>query len=121
MSAKLDIEIDPTALGIFEIQLENTDNAVQQLAAGVDFAKTILNSLDPNSEEFAALSQNINIAEAALKEFENEVVKTKEQIQNLLASFVCTCSVSASCVSSVCWSFWICSFVFTGFVFSSFL
>ena len=79
MSTKLDIEIDPTALGIFEKQLENTDNAVQQLAAGVDFAKTILNSLDPNSEEFAALSQNINIAEAALKEFENEVVKTTDK------------------------------------------
>ena len=45
----------------------------------MDFAKTILNSLDPNSEEFAALSQNIDVAEVALKEFENEVVKTTDK------------------------------------------
>ena len=85
MSAKLDIEIDATALGIFEKQLENTDNAVQQLAAGVDFAKSILNSLDPNSEEFAALSQNINIAEAAITEFGEQTQNTVNKNKSLKA------------------------------------
>ena len=85
MSTKLDIEIDPTALGIFEKQLENTDNAVQQLVAGVDFAKTILNSLDPNSEEFAGLSQNIDVAEAAITEFAEQIQNTANKNKSLKA------------------------------------
>ena len=73
INAKVGIDIDDAALDQFEKQLQSADNAVGQLAASVDFAKTILNSLDPNSEEFQQLSQNIDVAEAAITEFSNQV------------------------------------------------
>lgn len=76
INGKVDIEIDDAALAKFEQQLQNTDNAVQQLAAGVEFAKSVLSQLDPNSEEFQTLSANIEVADAAITEFGDQMQAT---------------------------------------------
>lgn len=68
---KVSFNIDASKLAEFEKILENGISDIKELNPVLDFAKQKLKELDPNSEEFAALSQQIEIADTFLKELGN--------------------------------------------------
>ena len=81
LTAKVDVDINPAKLAIFEKQLQGAKNEVQELEIAMNIAKEVMASLDPNSEEFQQLAEAITYTETALGEFANnvDVVTTKQK------------------------------------------
>lgn len=81
----IEIDIDDSKLKIFEKQLEGAKNEVDELRVAVDFAKDVLNTLDPNSAEFQQLAEGVTYVETALNEFGTEVDQTVGKNKTLKA------------------------------------
>ena len=79
LSGKINVDIDDAKLKVFEKQLANTKDGLGELQVALNFTREVMAGLDPNSEEFQALAENVTFVETALKEFENEVVKTTDK------------------------------------------
>lgn len=83
LTAKVDIQLDASKLSVFEKQLNNAKNEVQELEVAVQIAKEVMDSLDPNSEEFQQLGEAITFTETALDEFANNVDVTVTKQKSL--------------------------------------
>lgn len=62
-------KIDTAELDKFEQQLAGTDDEMKQLAQTVEFVKSKLDTLDPNSQEFADLNRVIEVGDQVLEEY----------------------------------------------------
>lgn len=76
LTAKVNIDVDPAKLQIFEKQLANTKNEVEELELVMKMAKEVLASMDPNSQEYIQLAEAIQFTDSALNEFANSVDTT---------------------------------------------
>ena len=83
LTAKVDIQIDASKLSVFEKQLSNAKNEVQELEIAVQMAKEVMSTLDPNSEEFQQLGEAITFTETALGEFAQNVDTTVTKQKSL--------------------------------------
>lgn len=62
-------KIDDTELAQFEERIAQTDDEMKRLAETIDFIKPKLESLDPNSQEFADLNRVVQVGEEVLAEY----------------------------------------------------
>lgn len=81
----VEIDIDDSRLALLEKQLNGAKNEIDELRIAADFAKDVLNDLDPNSAEFQELAQGVAYVETALNEFGNEVDETVGKNKTLKA------------------------------------
>ena len=79
ITAKVDIKLDDDKIRIFEKEILGAKDDIEALNIVLRQSQQILDTLDPNSAEYQALSEAISFTTTALKEFENEVVKTTDK------------------------------------------
>lgn len=85
LSGKINIEIDDAKLKVFEKQLANTKDGLGELQVALNFTKEVMSGLDPNSEEFQALAENVTFVETALQSYAEEVESTTTKQKSLKA------------------------------------
>lgn len=85
ITANIDIELDDDKIRIFEQEISAAKDDIQALNIVLNQSREILSQLDPNSEEFQALSGAIDFTSSALGEFENNVVATVEKSKSMKA------------------------------------
>lgn len=76
-------KIDTAELDKFEQSLANTQDEFQQLSQVLDFVKSKIDGLDPQSEEFADLTRIIQTGEQVLGQFGDTVEKTDKKSLSL--------------------------------------
>lgn len=76
-------KIDDSELVELEHKLAATTDEFKQLATVVEFVKSKMATLDPNSEEFAELAQVVEVAEATLQKFGEVQEKVGKSSQSL--------------------------------------
>lgn len=77
--------IDDSALDALEDSLAKTSDEMQQLAQVIAFTKEQLNTLDPDSQEFADLNQIIQTGEQVLEEYNKTLDNTTKRGPSLRA------------------------------------
>lgn len=85
ITANVEIEIPDDKIRIFENQVEQAKDGIEQLNVALNISKEILSGLDPNSAEFQQLSEAIVFTETTLNEFANEVTETTEKSKSMKA------------------------------------
>ena len=85
LTGKVDIEISDEKLLIFQREIENAKDDVEQLNVALKIAKEVMSGLDPNSEEFQQLAEAVEFTESALGEFQNGVVEVVEKSKSMKA------------------------------------
>ena len=85
LSGKINIDIDDAKLKVFEKQLANTKDGLGELQVALNFTKEVMSGLDPNSEEFQALAENVTFVETALQSYAEEVESTTTKQKSLKA------------------------------------
>ena len=85
ITANIDITLDDDKLRIFEQEISAAKDDIQMLNSALNISREILSQLDPNSEEFMALSGAVEFTTTALGEFENNVVTTVEKSKSMKA------------------------------------
>lgn len=85
LSGKINVDIDDAKLKVFEKQLANTKDGLGELQVALNFTKEVMAGLDPNSEEFQALSENVTFVETALQSYAEEVESTTTKQKSLKA------------------------------------
>lgn len=78
IKSKIEVDIDSAKLAIFEKQMNDAKNGVDELKVALNMAQEIMKNLDSNSEEFAELAKNIEFVENAIKEFDESFKKGVE-------------------------------------------
>lgn len=81
----LQIKLPDDKMQVFEQQLENTKNEVEQLQVAMAMAAEAMNMLDPDSQEYRVLAENMEFLDAALTEYSVNVEKTEEKQVSLRA------------------------------------
>lgn len=76
-------KIDTRELDRFEQELAQTDDEFKQLAQVIDFVKSKMDTLDPNSQEFADLNKVIETGEQVLEQYGETVEKTDKKSVSL--------------------------------------
>jgi len=76
-------KIDTKELDQFEQAIAGTTDEMQQLAQVLDFVKSKMDTLDPNSQEFADLARVIETGEQVLEQFNKTVENTGKGSQSL--------------------------------------
>lgn len=84
-SKKLKFDVDTAKLETFNRMLEEGADDLQVLNQVIGFSKEQLAQLDPNSEEWAELNAQINIAEEFMKGLNTETEKTEGKQKSLKA------------------------------------
>ena len=85
LSGKINVDIDDAKLKVFEKQLANTKDGLGELQVALNFTKEVMAGLDPNSEEFQALAENVTFVETALQSYAEEVESTTTKQKSLKA------------------------------------
>lgn len=85
ITAKVDIKLDDDKIRIFEREIMGAKDDIEALNIALRQSKQVLDSLDPNSAEYQALSEAINFTTTALNEFEQEVVQTVDKSKSMKA------------------------------------
>lgn len=85
LGGKIDLKLDDAKLKVYEKQLANTKNEVEELQVAARIATEVLNSLDPNSAEYKQLAENLTFVESALNEYAQTVTATTDKQKSLKA------------------------------------
>lgn len=72
-------KISTAELDKFEQELSQTNDEMQQLGQIITFVKGKLDTLDPNSQEFADLTRVVQVGEQVLEEFNKTVDQTEKR------------------------------------------
>ena len=88
ITAKVDIKLDDDKIRIFEKEILGAKDDIEALNIVLRQSQQILDTLDPNSAEYQALSEAISFTTTALNEFEQEVVQTVDKSKSMKAELL---------------------------------
>lgn len=84
---KIGIDVDSSKLDILNSALAETSGEINEVRAALAQVETVLQSLDPNSEEFLQLAQAVEYTRTVFETFDNEVAVINSGMTNLDATF----------------------------------
>lgn len=84
---KIGIDVDSSKLDILNSALAETSGEINEVRAALAQVETVLQSLDPNSEEFLQLAQAVEYTRTVFETFDNEVEVINSGMNNLDATF----------------------------------
>ena len=83
ISAKVNIELPDDKVRIFEKQLDQAKDGIEELQIAVAIAGDVMQNLDPNSEEFQALGDAIAYTQSTLDAYGENVVDVVEKSKSM--------------------------------------
>jgi len=84
---KIGIDVDSSKLDILNSALAETSGEINEVRAALVQVESVLQSLDPNSEEFLQLAQAVEYTKSVFETFDNEVAVINSGMTNLDATF----------------------------------
>lgn len=84
---KFVLNVDDSQVALLQKQLQNATNDIGDMTKAFDTARAIMERLDPNSEEYRILGENVNFAEAAFNEFTKGVQQAVEDGDSLASTY----------------------------------
>lgn len=84
-ATKLNVQFDDADMVLFEGVLNRTQGELKGLTALIEVLKPKLAGLDPNSDEFLLLSEQVSVAEKVIAEFNGEIDNTAGKSKSLKA------------------------------------